>query len=166
MDNKELTVRLDEILEKIHEEDYDDAIFKIENIKYKLKGAEDNFFEIRDFLDARDFGSWDINYSNDKYQITGRFVAYMSDKWNYLRYYINVPLDNCDYQETLKAFKRALENFDSKKEAEKLFEKYKDEIEEDKKQFMQILQEGATYVKFRFTNVVNEFEREFCKKRD
>ena len=167
MDNKKIVSVLDDAIYDIRGGDNDQAIYKIQNVQYELMGVEENFFKIREFLQAQDFGSWDISFDGANYTIMGRFLAAMIDNYYSPRYYIRIFSKNCDYQSIWENLNTALSRFDEEKKVQSKLNHYsKDKFRRMKKSELEsVLRENAAYVKLRFAGMVSNFETEFCKER-
>lgn len=167
MENKEMVSVLDDAIYDIRGGDNDQAIYKIQNVRYELMGVEENFFKIREFLQAQDFGSWDISFDGANYIITGHFMAAMIDNWYSPKYNIRIFSRNCDYQGVWENLNTALSRFDEEKEVQSKLNHYnKDKFRWMKKSELEsVLRENAAYAKLRFAGMVSNFETEFCKKR-
>ena len=167
MKNDEIISMLDEIISCVQGEESEEALCRLQDLKYELMGVEENFFKIREFLQAQDFGSWDISFDGAKYIITGRFLAAMIDNYYSPKYHIRIFSKNCDYQGVWENLNTALSRFDEEKEVQSKLSHYnKDKFHWMKKSELEsVLRENATYAKLRFAGMVSNFETEFCKKR-
>lgn len=167
MENKEMVSVLDDVIYDIRGGDNEQAIYKIQNVQYELMGVEENFFKIREFLQAQDFGSWDISFDGANYIITGRFLAAMIDNYYSPRYHIRIFSKNCDYQSIWENLNTALSRFDEEKEVQSKLNLYnRDKFRWIKKSELEsVLCENAAYAKLRFAGMVSNFETEFYKER-